>query len=161
MKRHIFRIWMWKQWKFKIFEISWTPEDFRRKVSSIIICKCMWYESERIILFNCIGLKPQLVARLSKALKAEESESICAETQIDSNNDAPEAQLASNSSNEVHDYASNDSMDNMDIDLADIVVIDEYDSTKNESKHESSSKRVIYQFILNFQTNLQIFRTNL
>lgn len=53
-------------------------------------------------------------------------------------------------------------MDNMDIDLADIVVIDEYDSTKNEGKHESSSKRVIINiFVLNFQTNLQIFRNNL
>lgn len=87
-----------------------------------------------------LGLKPQLVARLSKVLKTEESESILAENQNESIADEPEPQATgSNSSNEAHDCGSNDSME---IDLADIVVIDEYDSTKNDSKHESSSKRV-------------------
>lgn len=87
-----------------------------------------------------VGLKPQLVARLIRCLKTEEIESVCAENQNVCNIDATEAQVASNSSNEVQECASNDN--SMDIDLADIVVIDEYDSTKNDSKHESSSKRV-------------------
>lgn len=103
-------------------------------------------------------MKPQLVARLSKALKTEESESIVAvENQNESNADASgEAYTtsvdgvvtgggggASNSSNDMHESASNDSID---IDMADIVVIDEYDSTKNDSKNESSSKRVCSNF---------------
>lgn len=96
-------------------------------------------ENEKI--FECpnpLGLKPQLVARLSKVLKTEESEPISVEIQNESNIDEPEAQTGSNSSNEINDCASNDSMD---IDMADIVVIDEYDSTKAD-KSESRSKRV-------------------
>lgn len=85
-----------------------------------------------------IGLKPQLVTRLSKALKSEENDSILAENQNESNIDESEAQAGSNSSNGALECASNDSMD---IDLADIVVIDEYDSTKAD-KTESRSKRV-------------------
>lgn len=85
-------------------------------------------------------MKPQLVARLLKVLKTEEIESVCEENQNECNIDATEAQVVSNSSNEVLECASNDN--SMDIDLADIVVIDEYDSTKNDSKHDSSSKRV-------------------
>ncbi|XP_031629279.1 cell division cycle and apoptosis regulator protein 1-like isoform X2 [Contarinia nasturtii] len=81
------------------------------------------------------GLKPQLVARLSKTLKSEETESISAENQNESNVVASATQIASSEINE-----SNDSMD---IDLADIVIIDEYvlDSTKIDSKHDSASKR--------------------
>lgn len=98
------------------------------------------------------GLKPQLVARLSKALKTEESESIvAAENQSESNADGGTGETlttsvdgvtaggGSNNSNDMHESASNDSID---IDMADIVVIDEYDSTKNDTKNESSSKRV-------------------
>lgn len=85
-------------------------------------------------------MKPQLVARLLKVLKTEEIESVCAENQNECNIEATEAQIASNSSNEVLECASNDT--SMDIDLADIVIIDEYDSTKNDSKHDTSSKRV-------------------
>lgn len=78
-----------------------------------------------------------MVARLSKALKTEESESISAENQIESNVDASENTSAGN---DINECASNEN--SMDIDLADIVIIDEYDSTKNESKNESSSKKV-------------------
>lgn len=86
------------------------------------------------------GLKPQLVARLSKTLKTEESESVNAEdNQNEGNAETSETQAVSNSSNEINECASNDSID---IDLADIVIIDEYDSTKTDSKHDSGSKRV-------------------
>lgn len=101
------------------------------------------------------GLKPQLVARLSKALKTEENESIvAAENQSESNADGGSGEAhttsgdgamvggGSNNSNDMHESASNDSID---IDMTDIVVIDEYDSTKNDSKNESSSKRVCVQ----------------
>lgn len=82
------------------------------------------------------GLKPQLVARLSKVLKTEESEAALIESANERKDDIGE----NNDSNaDVHESASNDSMD---IDLADIMVIDEYDSTKNDTKNESSSKRV-------------------
>lgn len=101
--------------------------------------KCDLFQqiSNSVSIFNqtfCMiflsGLKPQLVARLSKALKAEETEAEERKVDEPENND---------SNADLHESASND--DSMDIDLADIVVIDEYDSTKNE-KNESSSKRV-------------------
>lgn len=101
-----------------------------------------------------IGVKTLLVARLSKALKSEETDSILAENQNESNIDESEVQAGgTNSSNEVLDCASNDSME---IDLADIVVIDEYDSTKAD-KSESRSKRVKSQNILFFT---MIFKAN-
>lgn len=81
-------------------------------------------------------MKPQLIARLSKALKTEENEAIAADNIIDAEMTS-ENQTDCNISNEVNECASNDSMD---IDLAHIVVIDEYDSTKTDSKAES--KRV-------------------
>lgn len=107
-------------------------------------------------------MKPQLVARLSKALKTEESESlVAAENQSESNPDggSGEAQTmtsgdggGSNNSNDImHESASNDSID---IDMADIVVIDEYDSTKNDAKNESSSKRVCLQMMNVFAWNV-------
>lgn len=97
-------------------------------------------------------MKPQLVARLSKVLKTEENESlVAAENQNESNAaDGDETHATSGDgvtsgcgSNDLHESASNDSID---IDMADIVVIDEYDSTKNDNKNESSSKRV-WKFI--------------
>lgn len=84
-------------------------------------------------------------------MKTEESESIvAAENQSESNADGGEVHTTSgdgvmtgsNNSNDMHESASNDSID---IDMTDIVVIDEYDSTKNDSKNESSSKRVCIQ----------------
>lgn len=86
------------------------------------------------------GLKPQLVARLSKALKTEENESIAEQT-IETIIEGSDPQTSTTNNNEINEFASNDSMD-IDIDMSDIVIIDEYDSTKNESKHDSSSKRV-------------------
>lgn len=82
-------------------------------------------------------MKPQLAARLSKALKTEESESISAKSANADKADEPETIDA-----DAHESGSNDSMD---IDMADIVIIDEYDSTKNDTKNESSSKRVRFQ----------------
>lgn len=78
-----------------------------------------------------------MVARLSKALKIEEKESINTETQYESNAEATGNPVVVN---EIIECPSNDN--SMDIDMADIVIIDEYDSTKNDSKNESSSKRV-------------------
>lgn len=76
------------------------------------------------------------MARLSKALKTEESELACVESVVESKVEASET---NDSNADIHDDASNDSTD---IDFANIVVIDEYDSTKNDSKNDSSSKRV-------------------
>lgn len=119
------------------------PEASHRKVSLIPLQSINIFPASNgyFGLFTfclTIGLKPQLVTRLSKALKSEENDSILAENQNESNIDESEAQAGSNSSNGALDCASNDSMD---IDLADIVVIDEYDSTKAD-KTESRSKRV-------------------
>lgn len=83
-------------------------------------------------------MKPQLVARLSKALKSEENDSISAEHLNESNTETTENKA---DSNDVNECGSNDSMD-IDLDLDNIVVIDEYDSTKNDCKNDSSSKRV-------------------
>lgn len=99
------------------------------------------------------------MARLSKALKTEESESLAAaENQNESNAGDGEAHATSgdgsNNGNDMHDSASNDSID---IDMADIVVIDEYDSTKNDSKNESSSKRVRNFTLAELKTKFKIF----
>lgn len=93
-------------------------------------------------------MKPQLVARLSKVLKTEESESISAESLIETNIDEPEVQAASNSSNEMQDCGSNDSMD---IDMADIVVIDEYDSKAEKSE---KSKRVRFRNMMAWEASI-------
>lgn len=85
---------------------------------------------------NFSGLKPQLVARLSKALKAEENEAIANDASTESTADDAGNQNISKGSNE------DESNDGMDIDMADIVVIDEYDSTKTDAKHDESSKKV-------------------
>lgn len=113
-----------------------------------------------------------MVARLSKALKTEESESIvAAENQSESNadggtgethttsGDIVTARGGSSNSNDMHESASNDSID---IDMADIVVIDEYDSTKNDTKNESNSKRVCMIEKISLQrkhknTNFELF----
>lgn len=61
------------------------------------------------------GLKPQLIARLAKALKAEEND---AATPMDEDGENTED--------------NNATMDGDELDMTDIVVIDEYDSTKPE-----------------------------
>lgn len=134
--------------------INSTLEVFQTKVTSDLLKFIREIFSVNIFpSIGCVkGLKPQLVARLSKVLKTEENESlVAAENQNESNAaDDDEAHTTSgggdgtagagsNNSNDMHESASNDSID---IDMADIVVIDEYDSTKNDNKNESSSKRV-------------------
>lgn len=85
--------------------------------------------------WNFSGLKPQLVARLSKALKTEENEAIA--------NDASIENITENANQNLSKASNEDeSNDGMDIDMADIVVIDEYDSTKTDAKHDESSKKV-------------------
>lgn len=81
------------------------------------------------------GLKPQLTARLTKALKIEETSALAECIAEDSNQ-------ADNSKGSAHsiDCGSNDCMD---IDMADIVIIDEYDSTKNETRQEELEKKVL------------------
>lgn len=61
------------------------------------------------------GLKPQLVGRLAKALKSEENE---AATPMDEDGENTEDNTTT--------------MDGDELDMTDIVVIDEYDSTKPE-----------------------------
>lgn len=61
------------------------------------------------------GLKPQLVGRLAKALKSEETD---AATPMDEDGENTED--------------NNATMDGDELDMTDIVVIDEYDSTKPE-----------------------------
>lgn len=76
-------------------------------------------------------MKPQLTARLTKALKTEETDAINESNADDSNHEKTSVYSA--------DCGSNDGMD---IDMSDIVIIDEYDSTKNESKQEELEKKV-------------------
>lgn len=104
------------------------------------------------------GLKPQLIARLLKACKtvANLDESATTELPTESKVDEEEMQGTSDKSNEMNECASND--DSLDIDLAHIVVIDEYDSTKNDSRDDSGSKRVN---ILYKVTYVQLVKTYL
>lgn len=84
------------------------------------------------------GLKPQLVARLTKTLKVEESKANEDEAAASS---GFEQNLAENEStaNVLDDNAN--SNDGLDIDMADIVVIDEYDSTKVDTKSDDTLKK--------------------
>lgn len=58
--------------------------------------------------------------------------------------DSSKVESSDNSANQNVSKASieDESNDGMDIDMADIVVIDEYDSTKADAKHDESSKKV-------------------
>lgn len=76
------------------------------------------------------------MARLTKALKAEETEAIAIDA---SATDDSINQNISKDSSEINDCDSNEGMD---IDMTDIVVIDEYDSTKVDNKQDESSKKV-------------------
>lgn len=76
-------------------------------------------------------MKPQLTARLTKALKTEEADAIN-ECNADDSNQAKTSDYSA-------DYGSNDGME---IDLADILILDEYDSTKDETKQEEREKKV-------------------
>lgn len=69
-------------------------------------------------------------------MKTEENEAIANDASIESTTDNVANQSLSKASNE------DESNDGMDIDMADIVVIDEYDSTKTDAKHDESSKKV-------------------
>lgn len=82
------------------------------------------------------GLKPQLVARLSKALKVEENKSNEDDTAAAAE---PESALTEGAADVLDENLN--SNDGMDIDMADIVVIDEYDSTKTDAKLEDASKK--------------------
>lgn len=83
-------------------------------------------------------MKPQLVARLTKALKVEESKANEAET-AENASAGPESTVIESASDALDENAN--SNDGMDIDMTDIVVIDEYDSTKVESKSDEASKK--------------------
>lgn len=73
-------------------------------------------------------------------MKTEENEAIA--------NDASAESIADDVPNQNMSKGSNEDEfnDGMDIDMADIVVIDEYDSTKTDSKHDESSKKVKNSF---------------
>lgn len=88
-------------------------------------------------MYDFAGLKPQLVARLTKAIKAEEAEATSANQENDDIAGDADDQNANKANSDAQECLSNDGMD---IDLADIVVIDEYDSTKNDKPEESSKK---------------------
>lgn len=78
---------------------------------------------------------------MTKALKAEENEAIANDALTESITDDAANQ---NMNKESHEDESNDGMD---IDMADIVVIDEYDSTKADVKNDESSKKVTFLFL--------------
>lgn len=98
-----------------------------------------------IILFE--GLKPQLQARLQKAIKSDASSGANATEETDTDGvemekeveevvvpNEPETTVIDDHEDNVH------SNDGIDIDMADIIVIDEYDSTKKERK----SRKKVY-----------------
>lgn len=82
------------------------------------------------------GLRAQLVARLTKALKTEENKPNEGET-IGSDEHADQSMAGESVAIDALDESIH-SNDGMDIDMADIVVIDEYDSTKVDSKSDET-----------------------
>lgn len=81
-----------------------------------------------------------MLARLGKAIKAEENEANKDAAATDNIDDESSNQNLSKGTNDAPECDSNDGLD---IDMTDIVVIDEYDSTKNDGKHDGSSRKVI------------------
>lgn len=79
-----------------------------------------------------------MVARLSKALKVEENKAH-EDEQAASAAAEPELAVNESASDALDDNVN--SNDGMDIDMADIVVIDEYDSTKADAKSDEASKK--------------------
>lgn len=77
-----------------------------------------------------------MVARLTKALKVEENKSNEDDTPAVAE---PESAVTEGVADALDENPN--SNDGMDIDMADIVVIDEYDSTKAEAKSEDASKK--------------------
>lgn len=94
-----------------IYVTNWKLEICLRKVS---ICPNIELTSKKKCIFSA-GLKPQLVGRLAKALKSEENDAV-----------APMDEDGENTED------NNAIMDGDELDMTDIVVIDEYDSTKPE-----------------------------
>lgn len=86
------------------------------------------------------------MARLSKVLKAEETESNLndEEEEEDNHNEEEEASDVPATAAANEDGIGNGSGGGADIDMADIVVIDEYDSTKPEVKKSKEVSKNIY-----------------
>lgn len=97
------------------------------------------------------GLKPQLQARLQKAIKADapigtsatdeaEADSVELEKEAEevAVQDDPETTVIDDHEDNGH------SNDGIDIDMADIIVIDEYDSTKRERKSRKKVQNSIF-----------------
>lgn len=129
------------------------------------------------MLTFCPGLKPQLVARLTKVLKTEESNAGDNEEEVEQQEDGNEedgtAAAAEDDEadggddeaaaideafdsigmadegdvgSEVTSTVNNAEATPADIDMADIMVIDEYDSTKEKNV----AKEVIYLILIHF-----------
>lgn len=79
-----------------------------------------------------------MIARLTKALKVEENKANEDETAISASAE-PESAVKENTAEALDENVN--SNDGMDIDMADIVVIDEYDSTKADVKSDDVSKK--------------------
>lgn len=124
-----------------------------------------------IIMYQCQnnpkhlfkGLKPQLQARLQKAIKADAPSGTSAteEAEVDSvelEKDAEEVAVQDDPETTVIDDVEDNghSNDGIEIDMADIIVIDEYDSTKKERKSRKKVQNSIYGRI----TEVQIWLSN-
>lgn len=108
-------------------------------------------KSYQTVISHCLGLKSQLQARLSKAIKADTVEiETVAEEAVSEAVDANDGDKETVSQETVESMIIDDvddsghSNDGIDINMDDIIVIDEYDSTKKERK----SKRRVRAHIL-------------
>lgn len=82
----------------------------------------------------CTGLRPQLIARLAKVLKSEENDATVNEEDGENEATTVDDSLISN--------------DDGDIDMSQIMLVDEYDSTKPDAKKlkDVSSFSVFFLF---------------
>lgn len=91
-----------------------------------------------------LGLKPQLIARLAKALNAERLQG---ETKDDTSNEDVDMDKSENAGADGENADDGDGYeDPADVDMNDIVVLDEYDATKPEET--KSGKKVSTAFFL-------------
>lgn len=93
-------------------------------------------------LILSLGLKPQLLARLMKAIKADPDPSLAEDMEPEKGKEEPASKNAVDMIYEEYDDAN--SHDGIDIDMTDIIVLDEYDSTKKERRHKEPSKKRVH-----------------
>lgn len=91
-----------------------------------------------------------------KAIKADPDPNLTDDLEPEKEKEEPASENTVDMIYEEHDDAN--SHDGIDIDMADIIVLDEYDSTKKERRHREPSKKRVNIFISLYSNISQLRR---